>query len=111
MATPENGTKYRLDELERRAGEMSEEVKLVRGRTHELANELQKHQDYDRRLARLEGRTENLNVTELRVENMGASVDKLGARFDDVIKALYVGLIGFGASCAAAGLFVFLAFR
>lgn len=90
---PTNGTKYRLEALERRVAEQAEEIRTLRARAHDMANELQRHADHDRR------------ITELEAQNVDVLTTKFGyleKRVDAMAKALWTAA---GSLLLAAAVF------
>lgn len=96
---PTNGTRYRLDELERRLAEQAEEIRVLRARSHDLANELQKHGDHDRRLTDLEA--QNVDVLSTKFGYLEKRVDAMAKALWTAAGSLLIAAAVFALSVAS----------
>lgn len=102
MTTPDqpaNGTRYRLDELERRLGDQAEEIRILRARTHEMANELQRQADHDRRIGELEA--QNVDVLSTKFGYLEKRVDAMAKALWTAAGSLLIAAAVFALSVAS----------
>lgn len=63
---PENAVTWKLNELEKRLDQQAEEIKILRTRSHDMANLVQGYADYGRRLEELEKANPEVILTRLK---------------------------------------------